>query len=78
MIKAIRFRNFKALRDSTLPLGRLNILVGPNGSGKSTALLALQYSAGDGIPNTAISAGVQPVRAKALVLLDVEWEDGGV
>jgi predicted ATPase len=40
-IESIHFENFKALRDSTLPLGPCNILVGPNGSGKSTVLRAL-------------------------------------
>ncbi len=42
MIESIHFENFKALRDSTLPLGPCNILVGPNGSGKSTVLQALR------------------------------------
>lgn len=41
MITSVSFKNFKALRDTTLPLGRCTILVGPNGSGKSTALNAL-------------------------------------
>src|SRR5205085_6358571 len=42
MIKAIRFKNYKVLRDAVLPLGRFNIIVGPNGSGKSTALEAFR------------------------------------
>jgi predicted ATPase len=42
MIKEIQFKNFKVLRDTTLPLGRFTLLVGPNGSGKSTALQALE------------------------------------
>lgn len=42
MIDSIDFKNFKVLRDTTLPLGPFNLIVGPNGSGKSTALLALQ------------------------------------
>jgi energy-coupling factor transporter ATP-binding protein EcfA2 len=41
-LKSIEFKNFKVLRDATLPLGTFNLLVGPNGSGKSTALAALQ------------------------------------
>jgi predicted ATPase len=41
MIESIEFKNFKALRDATLPLGPLTILIGPNGSGKSTVLQAL-------------------------------------
>jgi predicted ATPase len=42
MIESVEFRNLKALRDTTLPLGRFTLIVGPNGSGKSTALWALQ------------------------------------
>jgi len=42
MIESVQFKNFKALRDATLPLGRFTLIVGPNGSGKSTALQALQ------------------------------------
>lgn len=41
MMESIQFRNFKVLRDTTLPLGRCTVLVGPNGSGKSTVLEAL-------------------------------------
>jgi predicted ATPase len=40
MIESIEFKNFKALRDATLPLSRFTLIVGPNGSGKSTALQA--------------------------------------
>jgi predicted ATPase len=42
MIESIEFKNFKALRDTTLPLGPCTIIVGPNGSGKSTVLQALE------------------------------------
>jgi predicted ATPase len=38
MIETIQFRDFKVLRDATLPLGRFTLIVGPNGSGKTTAL----------------------------------------
>jgi predicted ATPase len=42
MITKLAFKNFKALRNTTLPLGRFTLLVGANGSGKSTALQALE------------------------------------
>jgi predicted ATPase len=40
MFESIEFKNFKALRDTTLPLSQFTLIVGPNGSGKSTALQA--------------------------------------
>ncbi len=42
MIESVHFQNFKALRDTTLPLGRFTLIVGANGSGKSTAMRAIQ------------------------------------
>src|SRR6266540_1352333 len=42
MIVSVQFRNFRVLRDTTLPLSRFTLLLGPNGSGKSTALQALE------------------------------------
>jgi predicted ATPase len=41
-IESISFANFKALRRTTLPLGRFTLIVGPNGSGKSTALQGIE------------------------------------
>jgi len=41
MIHSIHFKNFRLLRDTTLPLGRFTLLVGANNSGKSTALLGV-------------------------------------
>ena len=44
MIKAIDFKNFRVLKDATLPLGRFSLLIGPNGSGKTTALRAFEVT----------------------------------
>lgn len=41
MITKVRLQSFKAHRDTTVPLGRLTVLVGPNGSGKTSVLEAL-------------------------------------
>lgn len=43
-IDLIHFKNFKVLRDATLPLGRFTLIVGPNGSGKSTAMEAISVA----------------------------------
>jgi predicted ATPase len=50
MIKALRFFNYKALRDATLPLGRFTLILGPNGSGKTTALEAIRFLYAGGNP----------------------------
>ena len=42
MIEQLEFLNFKALRRTSLKLGRFTLLVGPNGSGKSTVFQALR------------------------------------
>lgn len=42
LVRAVHFKNFRVLRDATLPLERFTLLIGPNGSGKSTAMLGLQ------------------------------------
>jgi predicted ATPase len=42
MMTSIRLQNFKAHRDTTVPLGRFTVLVGPNGAGKTSVLEALR------------------------------------
>ncbi len=46
MIESIRFQNFRVLRNCTLPLGPLTVLIGANGSGKSTVFEGLKRIAG--------------------------------
>ena len=41
-ITSVKFRNFKALRDYSVSLRRMNVLVGPNNCGKSTILSAFR------------------------------------
>ncbi len=43
MITRIAIKNYKALRDVHVSLGRFHVLVGPNGSGKSTFLDAIGF-----------------------------------
>lgn len=86
MIEWIDFKNFKALRDAHLPLGRFTLLVGPNGSGKSTALQGLMALAGQrqfslqqirttGMPGSAtvqVSAGWR--EDKFLLTRVIKWD----
>jgi predicted ATPase len=45
MITSIQLQSYKGHLDTTIPLGRLTILVGPNGAGKTSVLQALQLMA---------------------------------
>jgi recombinational DNA repair ATPase RecF len=45
MFKSVKFRNFKSLKDYTVHLRAVNVLVGPNNAGKSTILDAFRAMA---------------------------------
>lgn len=76
MIESIHFKNFKVLRDATLPLGRFTLIVGPNGSGKSTALEALTWlcAPGSGSIERIASHGCDLTEGKTI---DVSLHWGG-
>jgi predicted ATPase len=77
MIKSIHFENFKALRDTTLPLGRFTLIVGPNGSGKSTAMQAFRFVLRrDSDFFDVSSTGVQ-LEVSANVGVHLTWLEGG-
>lgn len=59
-ITSIRFRNFKALKEYSVSLQHMNILVGPNNSGKSTILSAFRVL--EQALRTARSRRASPVR----------------
>ena len=73
MIKALRFQNYKVLRDTTLPLGKFTLLIGPNGSGKSTAISAFRKaltSEPSGPSQLIASASAPPGQD---VTVEVQW-----
>jgi predicted ATPase len=43
MLKRVSIQNFKSLKDVTLDLQQVNLLIGPNNSGKTNFLKALEY-----------------------------------
>ncbi len=75
MIKSIKFKNYKALRDAVLPLGRFNLIVGPNGSGKSTALEAIRIAS---TPYRLLFGSTLSIEvgqsAGALVKIEISWD----
>jgi predicted ATPase len=75
MISAIRFKNFKALRDTRLELGRYNLVVGPNGSGKSTLLAGLQLIARQRQFHLDEIRTVGMDQASANTEIGVQWRD---
>jgi len=42
-VESVSVKNFKAIKETKVPLGEVTILVGPNGSGKSSALQAIHW-----------------------------------
>src|SRR6266496_4033329 len=86
MIEWIEFKNFKALRNTRLPLSRFTLIVGPNGSGKSSALHAVLALSNQINFKSMRSAGVaetEPVvstakwgEVKNEILIKVQWDRG--
>ena len=76
MFESIKYENFKALRDTTLPLGRFTLIVGPNGSGKSTALGAFSVLSGQNRPQLDQYRSVG-VSGQSKVSVTAKWKEEG-
>jgi predicted ATPase len=78
MIRALRFHNYRVLRDAELPLQPFTLLVGPNGSGKSTVMHALKTLRNRVTDN---SVDLQQIISlspqEPSVVLEVDW-DGNI
>jgi predicted ATP-dependent endonuclease of OLD family len=59
MITQVTITRFKTIKEITLPLQRINVLIGANNSGKSSILQAMQF---------AVSV------AQTLRVLDTDWK----
>jgi energy-coupling factor transporter ATP-binding protein EcfA2 len=42
-LTSVRIRNFRCLKDVSIPMGQVTALIGPNGSGKSAVIRALEF-----------------------------------
>lgn len=75
MIESVQFKNFKVLRDATLPLSRFTLIVGPNGSGKSTALQGIYFVANPSqwFPPATMTAGLSPENPTTMVNITLSW-----
>ena len=49
MLKRVSIQNFKSLKDVTLDLQKVNLLIGPNNSGKTNFLKALEFFTSNGL-----------------------------
>jgi predicted ATPase len=74
LIESVHFKNFKVLKDATLPLRPFTLIVGANGSGKSTALQALAAAAQpNNFPRQYIlTVGVPH---EATVIVSIKWAE---
>jgi predicted ATPase len=77
VLKEIRFQNFRALRQATLPLSRVTMIVGPNGSGKSTVLQSIKFLAGAAKSNYDDLVSVDRRNTAASVEVKFVWDDPG-
>lgn len=70
MINEVTIKNFKSVQNTSLKLGRFNVMIGSNGSGKSNILEAIAFGAAasaDKLDNEFLpSRGVRPASSKLM------------
>jgi predicted ATPase len=80
LLKAIRFQNYRAFREATLPLNPLTLLIGPNGSGKTSALSAIKTFAGAANGQHPTAHTLMPVGIESsptsVPSLQATWDNG--
>src|ERR1043166_3523494 len=74
MIERVDFKNFKALRDASLPLSQFTLIVGANGSGKSTGLAAMLWLRDHG-PHQTNGIRTVGVKEQDAVHLRFHWRE---
>ncbi|MDC7715593.1 AAA family ATPase [Vogesella sp. LYT5W] len=57
-IQSARIKNFRTLKDMTIPFDSVTTFIGPNGAGKSTVLRALDWFF-NGKPGSLMSISVE-------------------
>ena len=62
MLKRVQIQNFRCLRNVSVPLRPLTVLIGPNDSGKSVFLLALKQLVEAQLPTQASHREPEVVR----------------
>ena len=75
MLKSVQFKNYKALEDTKLPLGRFTLIVGPNGSGKSTALTGITSARGGNGDFKDLVTASHRDSTDAQVIVQLNWAD---
>lgn len=78
MIKRIRVKNFKSLRNVDLELGTRNVLVGPNMSGKSNIIDIFRLLAEIVTPSTSLPASFQQAFQRRGGLGETMWKGAGL
>ena len=76
MLRNLKVRGFKSLKDVSIDLPRMAVLFGPNAAGKSNLLDAIQALSRIGTQRTLADALGEPIRGYPL-RCGLEWQYAG-